>query len=199
MVCPVCDAGDNEACNLLPVRCMLQNGPRRHNMCVRWWHRTHQHARACTPHCSGGVGGFGVGIGLLSLRRRSKVRSLCSEAAQAVEQGDHEEARLAAERSWSFNAHNGSRSSHLADLDTLTQILGLLARVSSPARASSCITRVESTVAELRALFSDRANFGVDGRSMKREAAVRWSELSDRFQTLRQELRESYETKTSAA
>jgi hypothetical protein len=144
----------------------------------------------------------GVGIGLLSLRRRSKVRSLCSEAAQAVEQGDHEEARrllLAAERSWSFNAHNGSRSSHLADLDTLTQILGLLARVSSPARASSCITRVESTVAELRALFSDRANFGVDGRSMKREAAVRWSELSDRFQTLRQELRESYETKTSAA
>jgi hypothetical protein len=145
---------------------------------------------------------LGVGMGVFSLRRRSKVRALCSEAAQAIEQGDHEEARrilLAAERSWSFNSHDGSRSSHLADLDALTQILGLLARVPSPAGASSCIARVESAAAELRALFSDRSNFGIDSRSMKREAAVRWSELSDRFQALRQELRESYETTTSAA
>jgi hypothetical protein len=144
----------------------------------------------------------GVGIGVFSLRRRSKVRALCSEAARAIEQGQHDEARsilLAAERSWSFSSHDGSRSSHLADLDSLAQILSLLARVPSPAGASSCITRVESAAAELRALFSERANFGIDGRSMKREAAVRWSELSDRFQTLRQELRESYETTKSAA
>lgn len=144
----------------------------------------------------------GVSLGVFSLRRRTKVRALCSEAAEAIQHGDHEKARrilLIAERNWSWSSHDGSRTSHLTDLAALTQILDLLSRVPSPPGALDCITRVESAAAELRAFFSDRANFGMDGRSMKREATVRWLGLSDRFEALRQELRKNYEVTTSVA
>jgi hypothetical protein len=85
---------------------------------------------------------------------------------------------LAAERRWAFNSNDGSRTSHLTDLDDLSKILTLLARV--PGRDSSRIAQVESAVSELRALFSERGNFGIDGRSMKREAAIRWAEFPQR-------------------
>jgi hypothetical protein len=140
---------------------------------------------------------LGVGIGFFSLRRRRKIRGLCLAATQAIEQGRHDDALrmlLAAERSWAFNSHEGSRSSHIADLDDFTSILRQLSRLPSGGGDTSSITRIEVLVAELRSLFSDRANFGIDGRSMKRDAAARWSEMSGRFQTLREELRKSYES-----
>ena len=97
---------------------------------------------------------------------------------------------MAAERNWSFNSHDGSRSSLIADLDDFTRILSQLSCVSSGHGDASCIARIEALLAELRFLFSDRGSFGIDGRSMKRDAAGRCSELSGRFQTLREELRE---------
>ena len=139
---------------------------------------------------------LGVGIAVFSLRRRRKFRSLCSEAAQAIEQGRHDDALqilLIAERRWAFNSHDGSRSSLIADLDNFTRILSQLSRLPARSGDTSCIARIEALVVELRSLLSDRDCFGIDGRSMKREAAVRWSELSGRFQTLREELRNSYE------
>ncbi|MBI3878882.1 MAG: hypothetical protein HY301_02310 [Verrucomicrobia bacterium] len=142
---------------------------------------------------------LGVGIGVFSLRRRKRVRRLCSQAAQAIEESRHDEALrilLAVERSWAFNLHDGSRSSRLADLDDLSQMLTLLARV--PGGDTSRITLVESAVSEVRALFAERSNFGIDGRSLKRDGAVRWPELSDRLQSARQELRASYETRVAA-
>jgi hypothetical protein len=145
---------------------------------------------------------LGVGIGVLSLRRRQKIRGLCSEATQAIEQGRHDDALrilLAAEHGWAFNSHDGSRSSRLADLDDFARILSQFSRLPSGRGDASCIARIEALVAELRSLFSDQGSFGIDGRSLKRDAAVRWSELSGRFQTLREELRKSYETPRVAA
>jgi hypothetical protein len=142
---------------------------------------------------------LGVGMGVFSLRRRRRVRTLCSQAAQAIQQSRHDDALrilLAAERGWAFNFHDGSRSSHLADLDDLSQILTLLARM--PGGDSSRITQVESAVSEVRALFAGRSNFGIGGRSMKRDAAVRWPELSDRLDSHRRNLRASYETRVGA-
>jgi hypothetical protein len=142
---------------------------------------------------------LGVGIGVFSLWRRGRVRDLCSQAAQAIQESRHDDALrmlLAAEQSWAFNSHDGSRSSHLADLDALSQILTLLARI--PGGDSSRIAQVESAVAEVRALFAERSNFGIDGRSMKREAAIRWVEFSDRLEALRRDLRVSYETRVAA-
>jgi len=140
---------------------------------------------------------LGVGIGARSLRRREKVRNLCAEVAQAIEQRRHGDALrilLAAERSWAFNSHDGSRTSCIADLDDFTRVLFLFARLRSARGDASRITRLESVVAELRALFSDREHFGIDGRSMKKEAGIRWSELSGHFEALRREFRDSYET-----
>src|SRR5207244_205274 len=94
---------------------------------------------------------FGVGFGLLSLRRRSKVRRSCSQATQAIKLNRHEDARrilLAAERTWALNSHDGSRRSIVADLDDFTTILGLLTRLPSPRADTSCISRVETIVAE---------------------------------------------------
>ena len=147
----------------------------------------------------GVLAALGVGIGVFSLLRCRRVRSLCSQAAQAIQESRHDEALrilLAAERSWAFNSHNGSRTSHLADLDDLSQVLTLLASV--PGGDSRRITQVDSAVSEVRALFAERGNFGIDGRAMKREAAVRWAELSDRLESLRRELRVSYETRLAA-
>src|SRR5437773_7919555 len=129
---------------------------------------------------------LGVGIGVFSLRRRRRVRRLCLEAGQAIEQGRHDDAQrmlLAAERGWTFNSHDGSRSSCLADLNDFTAIVGLLARL--PRDDASCVASVEAATAELRTLLADRGGFGSDGRSMKREDAVGWAELSDRFKMLR--------------
>jgi hypothetical protein len=140
----------------------------------------------------------GVAIGVLSLLRRRRVRSLCSQAARAIHESRHDDALrilLAAERGWAFNSHDGSRSSHLADLDDLSGILTLLARV--PAGDSSRIAQVESAVSEARALFADRSNFGIGG-GMKRDVAIRWPELSDRLESLRLKLRVSYETRVAA-
>lgn len=141
----------------------------------------------------------GVAIGVLSLLRRGRVRSLCSQAAQAIQQGRHDDALrmlLAAERSWAFNSDDGSRSSHLADLDDLSWILTLLARVSGG--DSSPIAQLESAVSEVRALFAERNNFRIDG-GMTREAAVRWPELSERLESLRRGLRVSYATRVAGA
>ena len=110
---------------------------------------------------------LGVGGGVFSLRRRGRVRGFCSQAAQAIQESRYDDALrilLTAEQSWAFNFHDGSRSSHLADLDDLSQILALLTRV--PGGDSSRIAQVESAVSGVRALFAERSNFGIDGRSM---------------------------------
>ena len=68
----------------------------------------------------------GVGIGVFSLRHRRKIRRLCNEADQAIKQNRHDDALqllLAAERDWGFNSHDGSRSSHLNDLDDFITIV----------------------------------------------------------------------------
>jgi hypothetical protein len=142
----------------------------------------------------------GVGIGVFSLRRRRQVQRLCSEGAKALEGGRNDEARrmlLAAERGWSFNAHSGSRSSLLSDLDDFSAILSLLTRL--PGDTAPHVARVEAAATEMRALLSDRSSFGLDGRSMNREAALRWVELSGRFQKLRQELKENLEKPNAAS
>ena len=145
------------------------------------------------------LAGLGVGIGVFSLRRRGQVRSLHAQAAQAIQESRHDEALrllLAAERSWAFSSHDGGRSSRLSDLDEFSEILTLLARV--PGGDASRIAQLVSAVSEVRALFAERSNFGIDGRSMRREIAVRWPELSDRLESLRRELRVSYETRVAA-
>ena len=55
------------------------------------------------------------------------------------------------------------------------------------------LAQVQRLVVSLRGLLSDRSNFGIDGRMMKREAAVRWGELSGEFDVLRQTLRREIE------
>ena len=142
---------------------------------------------------------LGIGIGVFSIRRRKRIRNLCSQAARAIQEGRHDDALrilLTAEQSWAFNSHNGGRSSCLSDLEDLSQILMLLAHLRGG--DSSRIAQVESAVSELRNLFAERGNFGINGRSMKQEAAIRWPELSDRLESLRHELRRSYATKVAA-
>jgi len=143
---------------------------------------------------------LGVGIAVYSLRRRRQVRRLCLQAAQAIQENRQEDALqmlLAAERSWAFSAHDGSRSSRLNDLVALSEILTLLARV--PGGNSKCLPQLESAISEIRALFAEPGNFAIDGRSMKRDVAILWPKLSDNLESHRRELRESYRRRTNAA
>ncbi|MEY4198771.1 MAG: hypothetical protein RLZZ265_511 [Verrucomicrobiota bacterium] len=143
----------------------------------------------------------GVGVGFFSIGRGRKNRGLCGEAEYAIEQGQDAEALkllLAAERSWAFNSHDGSTASRLVDLEDYLRILKLLSRLASD-NTAPCIARTEELVGELRALFSNRAHFGIDGRSMKPDAAARWVELSTRFETLRGEFRAKGESALAAA
>ncbi|MBI5383630.1 MAG: hypothetical protein HZA90_02975 [Verrucomicrobia bacterium] len=139
-----------------------------------------------------GLAALGVGIGVLSLRGRRKCRRLCALAAQAADQGRSEEALgllLAAEQAWAFNAHDGSRSSNLSDLKDFSGILDEFARLGVKTADDAPWAHIRRSVADLRNLLSDRSNFGIDGRMMKREAAVQWSQLSGEFAALRQALR----------
>ena len=139
---------------------------------------------------------LGVGIGVFSMRRCSKCRRLYSLAVQAAEQGRSGEALcllLEAERSWAFNAHDGSRSSSLTDLEDFSRILEQLDRLGADSADDAPLAQVQRLVVSLRGLLSDRSNFGIDGRMMKREAAVRWGELSGEFDVLRQTLRREIE------
>jgi len=139
---------------------------------------------------------LGLAVCVLSVRRRRKIRGLCARAAEAIEHGRHEDALqvlVAAERVWAFNSHDGSRSSLIADLDDFAVLLGQFSRLPPGRVDPSCISQLEALVTKLRGLFSDRDGFGIDGRSMKRDTATQWSELSGRFETIREELRKSYQ------
>jgi hypothetical protein len=141
----------------------------------------------------------GIGIGVGSIGKRKKFRKLCQEADLAIKQSRHDDALkllLAADLNWSFNSHDGSRKSHITDLEDFATVVSLLASI--PCRDTSCLERLQTVTSELRTLFADRGSFGIDGRSMKREAAVRWAELTDRFQKLRLELRASFKNSQSA-
>src|SRR4051812_46612567 len=77
-----------------------------------------------------------VGYGFRSIARRRKIRRLCLEAEQAIEQSRPEEALQAlwtAERLWDFNAEDGGRKAMVSDLDAYRRILTLLARLPSTA------------------------------------------------------------------
>ncbi len=143
-----------------------------------------------------GLAALGLAVVVWSLRRRRRCRRLGLLAARAAEQGRSGEALgllLKAEKSWAFNAHNGSRSSLLTDLEDLSGILGQLARLGVDSAGDGPLAQVRRSVERLRSLLSDRANFGIDGRMMKREAAVRWSRVYDEFGELRQALRRGLE------
>jgi hypothetical protein len=142
----------------------------------------------------------GIGIGVLSRSRRRKIHVLCGEAEYAIEQDQQVEALkllLVAEQSWAFNSHDGSPASRLADLEDYSRMLKLVSRLASD-NTAACIAHAEELVGELRALFSNRAHFGIDGRSMKPDAAARWVELSTRFEALRGELRAKGESALAA-
>lgn len=139
-----------------------------------------------------GLAAVGVGIGFLSLRRRRRCRRLCSLAAEAAERGQRAEALgllSQAEQTWALNSHDGSRRSILADLDDFAGIIDHLVRLGPDLTAELPVAHARHSVGSVRSLFSDRGNFGIDGRMMKREAAARWAQLSGEFESARQVLR----------
>ena len=79
----------------------------------------------------------------------------------------------------------------LSALGTYSRILDLLARLPT---VQPQVAQLQVIVGEIHQLFDDSANFGSEGRSMKREAAKEWSTLSDRFDSLRQALRQAHKT-----
>jgi hypothetical protein len=139
-----------------------------------------------------GLATVGVGIGVLSLRRRRRCRRLCSLAAEATGRGQRAEALdllSQAEQSWALNSHDGSRRSILADLGDFAGILDHLVRLRPDLTAGPPMAHARHSLESVRSLFSERGNFGIDGRVMKREAAARWAQLSGEFESARQALR----------
>jgi hypothetical protein len=133
-----------------------------------------------------------LAIGFYSLQRRHRCRRFYQTAIELGRQGKRAEATaslLQAEANWSWNLTNGSRRSHLRDLELLAGIIDEVSD-SSPAsdRRAAC-RKMSNAIAELNQLFSDRSRFGLDGRSMKPEAASRWVSLKAELDSARDEFK----------
>ena len=133
-------------------------------------------------------------VGSLLYMRRSgaRARQLCSVAARAIDATQYQEALdalLAAESAWVLLIPTSGATRDLTTLDDYEVILRLLSRLPATAGDAECLAQLGQAITDLRALFTDRANFGFDGQRMQPDARVRWSDLCSRLHMLREQFR----------
>ncbi len=127
-----------------------------------------------------------------SLQRTRRCQDLVESAAKKQREGDIPAAvtlYLKAEAAWSLNAWDGSPDSWRKDLDRLASIGAGLVR-SLAREPGTAYSDFKATLGEMRAVLSERSNFGLDGRRMLPSVLVRWNASLDRLNMLRARLRE---------
>ena len=101
---------------------------------------------------------------------------------------------LKAERKWSLNSHDGGRESLMADIDLYASICrGLFKALHIT--SGSVYKDVFGILNEMKAIISNRANFGVDGRNMKPDVLARWLSLQERLKALRKPIHDTVKPK----
>lgn len=134
---------------------------------------------------------FVLGRKTWSLYSQRSTRRRLAEGMAKAREGDIPGAvrlLLKAERSWSLNSYDGSRDSLLRDLDEYVKIAGGIFSVLH-INAGPVYQDINGLVGEMRRHLADRSNFGVDGRRMKPDAAVRWAVMCRRLDEIRPKLR----------
>jgi len=132
--------------------------------------------------------------------KRNKCARLYEQAVLAAQNGKTEDllaTLVQAEKLWDFNVGNGNLKSNLQDINLLESIFRKLNSLPLPGPARTACESTLKLVVELNSLFSDRSNFGIDGRSMKPEAARRWASLKPQLDSARAEFRSALPTTTT--
>lgn len=137
------------------------------------------------------LAGIGLGFGFYSVYAKRKTRRLCDQGLALAADGRPDEALkllLNAESNWKLNSHDGSRKSHLQDLENLSLIADGIFKLA-PLSKDNFADQFTAMIGETRSFITDRSNYRIDGRMMPPEKAQRWVELANRLESLRKELR----------
>ncbi len=87
---------------------------------------------------------------------------------------------------WNWNWWDGSRASHLRDLDVLGSIVSSV-RLPDDKNLET-LDQLKTLVAEMRAFLNDDSNFRIDGRMMLPAAARVFVELDTRLKTVQRRM-----------
>ncbi len=97
---------------------------------------------------------------------------------------------MKAEKRWELNSYDGGRSSLMKDLEQYLDIAAGIFKIVGK-QSNQVRSDIHGLVSEMKSHLKNRDNFGIDGRKMKPDAAVRWQAMCERLDALRGELRNS--------
>lgn len=134
---------------------------------------------------------FLLGRAVYSLYNQRKSRRCLELGNVKAREGDVPTALslfLKAESAWELNRYDGGPESMLHDLKQYSAIADAIARYSGR-DAETVHSDIKATVREMGDLLRDPTSFGVDGRRLQPDAALRWTASCERLNLMRPKLR----------
>ena len=120
------------------------------------------------------------------LPQRVRVARLLASVPGQLETAESQRSLRAELARWTWNGWDGSRASHLRDLDVLGSIVSAVRPLDD--KHLEALDELRALVVEMRAFLNDDSNFRTDGRMMPPAAARAFVELDARLKTVQRRM-----------